>query len=415
VPLRICDRFRHAGRRGAQNGIHSPGRNTGSVGSDVKTGSGRSRIVCPSRGSARASLLRGRAAWRAFRGVSHIAIAVTALIAAFVSTDAHGQVIHTPHDHIPDFAAAPTIRTAGPGAWSSAPTWTRARLPGPADIVSIAHAITYETTAGDAAVIGIRTARRQPDAQCARSIGEPVGDTRTHALHASLDGRDPVRAVSGSGPDARDPPRCRHEPHRKISAPLSSSVGARECVEHGVTVRWCRQCRQRQPEVAHRRPREPLRVDQAELVFGGAPLTGAGIAVEDGTETENLFDENFVAYIRGSINPREKWTEHGRRHNPGSAAECFWSNGFNNRFINNVASSCRNPVQQIVSGPGWKFIVPAAPHTASNPRFRGLLVRNAGNARDRRRPPCVWCHLHPARQPRPGVARSFAPDDRDHA
>jgi len=36
-----------------------------------------------------------------------------------------------------------------------------------------------------------------------------------------------------------------------------------------------------------------------------------------------------------------------------------------------VASSCRNPVQQIVSGPGWKFIVPAAPYTARNPRFRG--------------------------------------------
>ena len=35
------------------------------------------------------------------------------------------------------------------------------------------------------------------------------------------------------------------------------------------------------------------------VVFGGAQLTGAGIAVEDGTETENLFEENFVANIRG--------------------------------------------------------------------------------------------------------------------
>ena len=41
------------------------------------------------------------------------------------------------------------------------------------------------------------------------------------------------------------------------------------------------------------------------VVFGGAQLTGAGIAVEDGTETENLIEENFVANIRGSINPRE--------------------------------------------------------------------------------------------------------------
>ena len=107
------------------------------------------------------------------------------------------------------------------------------------------------------------------------------------------------------------------------------------------------------------------------VVFGGAQLTGAGIAVEDGTETENLFEENFVANIRGSINPRESGPGTADGMTPGSAAECFWAAGFNNRFVNNVASSCRNPVQQIVSGPGWKFIVPAAPYTARNPRFRG--------------------------------------------
>jgi hypothetical protein len=39
------------------------------------------------------------------------------------------------------------------------------------------------------------------------------------------------------------------------------------------------------------------------VVFGGGQLTGAGIAIEDGTETENLFEENFVVYILGSINP----------------------------------------------------------------------------------------------------------------
>lgn len=107
------------------------------------------------------------------------------------------------------------------------------------------------------------------------------------------------------------------------------------------------------------------------VVFGGNQLTGAGIATEDGTETNNLFDENFVANIRGNINPRNSGpgTENGAT--PGSAAECFWSAGFNNRFVNNVATGCRNPHQQIVSGPGWKFIVPAAPYTARNPRFRG--------------------------------------------
>lgn len=49
---------------------------------------------------------------------------------------------------------------------------------------------------------------------------------------------------------------------------------------------------------------------------------------------------------------------------------------FNNRFVNNVASDCRNPFQQIVSGPGWKFIVPPAPYTTRAPRFRGADMTN---------------------------------------
>ena len=42
------------------------------------------------------------------------------------------------------------------------------------------------------------------------------------------------------------------------------------------------------------------------VVSAEAELSGAGIAVEDGTETENLFEENFVANIRRRIStPRE--------------------------------------------------------------------------------------------------------------
>jgi hypothetical protein len=107
------------------------------------------------------------------------------------------------------------------------------------------------------------------------------------------------------------------------------------------------------------------------VVFGGSELTGAGIAVEDGSETENLFEENFVANVRGDINPRESAPDTADGTTPGSAAECFWAAGFNNRYLGNVASDCRNPFQQIVSGPGWKFIVPAAPYATASPRFRG--------------------------------------------
>lgn len=41
------------------------------------------------------------------------------------------------------------------------------------------------------------------------------------------------------------------------------------------------------------------------VVFSGNQLTGARITVEDGSKTENLFEENFVANIRGNVNPRE--------------------------------------------------------------------------------------------------------------
>jgi hypothetical protein len=107
---------------------------------------------------------------------------------------------------------------------------------------------------------------------------------------------------------------------------------------------------------------------KGNVVFGGSQLTGAGIAVEDGSETENLFEGNFVANIRGDVNPRESGSD---TQTPGSGAECFWAAGFNNRYVNNVASDCRNWFQQIVSGPGWKFFTPAGPFNARNPRFRG--------------------------------------------
>ncbi|HEY7442971.1 MAG TPA: hypothetical protein VH701_11170 [Vicinamibacterales bacterium] len=55
--------------------------------------------------------------------------------------------------------------------------------------------------------------------------------------------------------------------------------------------------------MANRGAREPLRVDQAERRVRRRAVDGAGIAIEDGTETENLFEENFVVYILGSINP----------------------------------------------------------------------------------------------------------------
>ncbi len=477
-----------------------------------------------------------------------VGIALSAL-AAVAPPDAAAQVVDTPHDHIPNFAANPTIRTAAAGPWSSPATWAPARLPVASDIVSIAHALTYDSTTGDAQVIGIEAggalmfAVDQPTtlrvgtllvlsggrleigtpsapipptvtAQVvfkdvplniavdpdqygtgllsidgivtihgaaktptfARTAIEPRAGHVTLSLAQAVTGwragdrvflpdtrQVPVdhwfnpnyplqieeRIVQSISPDGRtvaltsalafdhrgardadgtptvsagiaflphvgnltrnvilrseNPAGTRghtlythrsivsihyaqfHNLGRTRATPLSAStnhigryplhihhlLGAINPSNTGYqfqiagnaindSVKW--------PIAVHGSHYGLIRQN---VVFGGAELTGAGIAVEDGTETENLFEENFVANIRGSINPRESGPSTDDGTTPGSAAECFWANGFNNRFVNNVASSCRNTVQQIVSGPGWKFIVPAAPYTARIPRFRG--------------------------------------------
>ena len=463
--------------------------------------------------------------------------------------------LHTAFDHIPDFAANPTLRSAANGPWSSPSTWTPARVPSASDIVRITHAVTYDSTTGDADVIGIDAggALRFSTSQSTRlrvgtllvlpngalEVGissNPIPASLTaeiiiknKALNTTtdpdqygtgllaVDGRitmygavktptfvrtaaEPLagqtviqleQAVSGwkAGdrlfvPDSRqvdennkfNPNYILHIDEvtiQSVSADGKSLTvspalqydhrGARDAdgtptilgdgtkllphvgnLTRNVVLRSENQFGTRghilltnrsdvdvyyvqlqdlgrtraEPldSVTNHIGRYPLHLHhvwgpanptnsgyQFELVgnaindsfkwpiaihdshfglikqnvvFGGAQLTGAGIAVEDGSETENLFERNFVANIRGNINPRNSNPATANGTTPGSAAECFWAAGFNNRFVNNVASNCRNPTQQIVSGPGWKFIVPAGPYTARNPLFRGADMTN---------------------------------------
>jgi hypothetical protein len=87
-------------------------------------------------------------------GFSYLTILCVAAQLLFLS-DGWGQLIHTAHDHIPNFAANPTISSASNGSWSSPGTWNPARVPGPSDRVGIRHTVTYDSTNGDADVIGI--------------------------------------------------------------------------------------------------------------------------------------------------------------------------------------------------------------------------------------------------------------------
>jgi hypothetical protein len=480
-------------------------------------------------------------------GIAATLLALTAPAAA--------QVIHTPHDHVPNFAASPTIRSAANGAWSSPSTWLPARVPAATDVVSITHTVTFDTLAGEADVIGIdgggvlRFATNQSTRLRASTLlvlpngtlevgtaATPVAAAmtaeiviRNTALNPAIDpdqygtgllvidgsvmlhgsAKTPTYVRTATEPRAGDPtialeqpvsgwragdrvflPDTRQVPAEHwfnpnyalqfdervvqsvsadgrtltLTVPLSfDHRGARDAnntptitsdnialLPHvgnltrnviirsenpagtrghtlfthrsSVSLRYAQfqdLGRTRATELdatTNHIGRYPLHIHQLwgpvnpsntgyqfvvqgnaindslkwpiavhgshfglikqNVVFGGAQLTGAGIAIEDGTETENVFEQNFVANIRGSINPRESGPSTADGTTPGSAAECFWAAGFNNRYLENVASGCRNPVQQIVSGPGWKFIVPAAPYTARNPRFRGADMLN---------------------------------------
>jgi hypothetical protein len=59
---------------------------------------------------------------------------------------------HLPHN-IPDFCAAPTIRSVASGSWSSPATWSPARVPASGDVVAVSQAdtVTYDASS-DAAI-----------------------------------------------------------------------------------------------------------------------------------------------------------------------------------------------------------------------------------------------------------------------
>jgi hypothetical protein len=470
--------------------------------------------------------------------------------------DGWTQLIHTAHDHIPDFSANFTISSSSNGPWSSPNTWSPARVPGSSDIVRIRHTVTYDSATGDADVIGIdiggtlRFATNQttrlrvgtlivlpngalevgtssspipasftaeiiiknkalntsadPDQfgtgllsidgkvtmygavktpTFVRTASEPRAGQTVIQLERAVSGwrvgdrlfvpdtrqvdennkfnssyvlqidEVTVQSISADGRSVTVSPALRYDhqgardadgtptvlsdgtkllPHvgnltrnviirsenpsgtrghtlftnrsdvdiyyvqfqdlgRTRTEPLNSStnhIGRYPLHAHHLWGAVNASNTGYQFELVGNAVNDSLKWPMAihgshyglvkwNVVFGGSQLTGAGIAVEDGSETENLFEENFVANIRSAnISPRQSEPNTADGTTPGSAAECFWGAGFNNRFINNVASDCRNPVQEIVSGVGWKLITPAAPYTTSNPRFRGADMTN---------------------------------------
>jgi hypothetical protein len=65
-----------------------------------------------------------------------------AVVLAGVPAEALAQHAGPLPHNIPDFCAAPTIRTVGSGAWSDPAVWSPARVPAPGDVVLVSHGTT---------------------------------------------------------------------------------------------------------------------------------------------------------------------------------------------------------------------------------------------------------------------------------
>lgn len=101
---------------------------------------------------------------------------------------------------------------------------------------------------------------------------------------------------------------------------------------------------------------------------------GSGTANEDGNESFNLYRHNFVMAIFGDYNPRDI---------DGRAATGFWSRGFNNSFVDNVAAGMVNKVVNISSGVGFDYSAPPTGYQMNQqiPAFPGADMSQPGGAR----------------------------------
>jgi hypothetical protein len=88
-------------------------------------------------------------------------LALACLLGLVAQAPGAAAQISTPHDTIPDFCAGPTIQSVGSGRWSSASTWSPARVPGAGDKVRVAAGttVTFDVTQGAAlSCVGIHGA-----------------------------------------------------------------------------------------------------------------------------------------------------------------------------------------------------------------------------------------------------------------
>jgi VCBS repeat-containing protein len=98
--------------------------------------------------------------------------------------------------------------------------------------------------------------------------------------------------------------------------------------------------------------------------------SGAGVMTEDGNESYNVFDHNFVVAIEGQGNPNNPSR---LPDNDGTDGAGLWFKGFNHIVRNNVVANVINREQFIVNGAGFYFAWPPSLHGSLSrlPLMRG--------------------------------------------
>ena len=113
------------------------------------------------------------------------------------------------------------------------------------------------------------------------------------------------------------------------------------------------------------------------VVFGGDRLTGAGIAVEEGSETGNVFQRNFVAVIRGDINPRESGTDSTGRRRLGPARSASGRRASTTGSSTTSRRPAATPSSRSSRAPASSSSRPPRRRTRSSRRSRERIPRRA--------------------------------------
>ena len=116
---------------------------------------------------------------------------------------------------------------------------------------------------------------------------------------------------------------------------------------------------------------------------------GAAIATEDGSESFNVFDHNFV--MRGMGEPNELASVQARMA-MGTEGVGFWFRGPNNFVRNNVAANFQNPTTEAAYGFVYQFSNPG--HVAI-PNFKG--AHDDGRGRSSRSGTATTCRSSSSR------------------